>query len=71
MNRAEDGPGLVAATNKNNDDPHNTAEAYHANQVEDYHRLFKMCKFFRRRDNIDYRVREVHDALLEKAPSLK
>ena len=71
MSTTGDGTGIAAATNNNNDGSLNTAEAYHANQFEEYHRLVKMCKFFRRRDTLDYRVGGVLVGLLEKASSLE
>ena len=56
MSTTGDGIGIAAATNNNNHDSINTAEGYHANEVEECNRLVKMCKFFRRRDTLDYLV---------------
>ena len=60
-----------AAAMANNGNSIDTAEAYHASQVEEFHRIRKMCKFFRKRDSLDHQVGEMIEALSDKPPTLE
>ncbi len=56
----------LAAAEEIQDISIDTAEAYHASQIEEYNRTCKMCRFVQKKDECNVNICEILDKILEK-----